>query len=342
METAKPHLRHYSRRFFLVGWPGTVEVVTTAARAVKLNKVYGSGETAVTALAEVDLEIEAGKFTAIMGPSGSGKSTLMHLLAALDTPTDGDVYIGETNIADLNDRELTVLRRERIGFIFQAFNLISTLNAAENIRLPVNIARRKVDKDWFDKVVSALDLSQRLSHKPAELSGGQQQRVACARAMMNQPEIIFADEPTGNLDSTAAHEVLKFLRQSVDELEQTIVMVTHDPVAASFADHAVFLSDGNIIEETDHTDHDSLLELMGKLYARPAATATTTKPVAEAAKATTAAKQDTSSATNDTSREAELIPEDPFAPRPRRGSLPLDDFTSNEVADSPISTSREQ
>ncbi len=316
--------------------------MTTAARALKLSKVYGSGETAVSALAEVDLNIEAGKFTAIMGPSGSGKSTLMHLLAALDTPTAGDVYIGETNIADLNDRDLTVLRRERIGFIFQAFNLISTLNAAENIQLPVNIARRKVDKDWFAKVVSALDLSQRLSHKPAELSGGQQQRVACARAMMNRPEIIFADEPTGNLDSTSAHEVLKFLRQSVDELEQTIVMVTHDPVAASVADHAVFLSDGSIIAQTDHTDHDSLLELMRKLYARPAATTTAPKPAAAAATGTSAAKHEASSTAKGTSREAEFIPEDPFAPRPRRGSLPLDDFDQDYPANSQFSTSREQ
>ncbi len=269
--------------------------------------------TAVTALDEVDLDIQHGEFTAIMGPSGSGKSTLMHLLAALDTPTAGDVYITDTNIADLNDRDLTVLRRERIGFVFQAFNLIPTLNAAENIQLPVTIARQKVDMAWFDRVVAALDLTDRLSHKPAELSGGQQQRVACARAMMNRPEIIFADEPTGNLDSTSAYEVLKFLRQSVDRLQQTIVMVTHDPVAASFTDRAVFLSDGKIIEETDQTDYESLLELMGKLYARPPMGATLTNiPAVET--------------TSVNVRVADhLVAEDETAPRPRRGSLPPED-----------------
>jgi putative transport protein of outer membrane lipoproteins (ABC superfamily, atp_bind) (partial match) len=203
-----------------------------------------------------------------MGPSGSGKSTLMHLLAALDSPTSGSVYIGDVNVATLRDAPLTKLRRDSIGFIFQAFNLVPTLTARENIVLPVTIAGKRVDNAWFDRIVEVLGLGPRLNHKPFELSGGQQQRVACARALMNRPQIIFADEPTGNLDSTSAIEVLEFLRRSVDEFNQTVVMVTHDALAASYADSAVFLSDGRIVEIVRGASQEELLHAISRIYPR--------------------------------------------------------------------------
>ncbi len=239
--------------------------VVGAARTVGLTKVYGTGEAQVRALDGVDVTFDSGRFTAVMGPSGSGKSTLMHCAAGLDRPTQGQVYVGSTAIADLKDAQLTELRRDRIGFVFQAFNLIPTLTARENILLPQAIAGRKPDLAWFDRVVDTLGLRDRLSHKPAELSGGQQQRVACARALAGRPEIIFADEPTGNLDSTASAEILGFLRRGVDEFGQTIVMVTHDPVAASYTDRVVFLADGRIIEELADPTRDTVLAVMARL-----------------------------------------------------------------------------
>lgn len=239
-----------------------------AAHATGLSKRYGSGSAEVVALDGVDFEIVAGEFTAIMGPSGSGKSTLMHLMAALDSPTSGRVFIGDTDVASLKDTPLTELRRDRIGFIFQAFNLVPTLSARENIVLPLAIAGRKVDQAWFDRIVDVLGLGDRLTHKPSELSGGQQQRVACARALMNRPDIVFGDEPTGNLDSASAAEVLAFLRRSVDEFGQTVVMVTHDALSASYADRQVFLSDGRIIEELRGASQDELLRTMARIYPR--------------------------------------------------------------------------
>lgn len=247
----------------------TVAGVSIAARAAGLTKTYGSGSAAVQALDAVNFEIHKAEFTAIMGPSGSGKSTLMHLMAALDTPTSGTVHIGDVDVATLADTPLTILRRERIGFIFQAFNLVPTLTARENIVLPAAIAGKKVDQDWMQTLVDILGLGDRLGHKPTELSGGQQQRVACARALINRPDIVFGDEPTGNLDSASAVEVLGFLRRSVDEFGQTVVMVTHDAMAASFADRAVFLSDGRIIDEVRGATHDELLQTMARLYPRP-------------------------------------------------------------------------
>lgn len=242
--------------------------MSIAARAEGLTKQYGTGGAVVTALDGVDFEVLEGDFTAIMGPSGSGKSTLMHLLAALDSPTSGEVWIGDTAVGSLSDTPLTELRRERIGFIFQAFNLVPTLTARENIVLPLSIAGRKVDEEWFDRIVDVLGLRDRLTHKPTELSGGQQQRVACARALMNRPDIVFGDEPTGNLDSASATEVLGFLRRSVDEFGQTVVMVTHDAHAASYADRIVFLSDGHIIHEMRDATQDELLSAMAVLYPR--------------------------------------------------------------------------
>ncbi len=242
--------------------------VSIAARAKGLTKIYGSGSALVTALDRVDFEIVKGEFTAIMGPSGSGKSTLMHLMAALDTPTDGEVWIADTAVSSLADTPLTVLRRDRIGFIFQAFNLVPTLSARENIVLPLAIAGHKIDEAWFNQVVDVLSLGDRLTHKPSELSGGQQQRVACARALMNRPDIVFGDEPTGNLDSTSAAEVLGFLRRSVDEFGQTVVMVTHDAHAASYADRAVFLSDGRIVDELRGASQEELLQAMARIYPR--------------------------------------------------------------------------
>jgi putative ABC transport system ATP-binding protein len=236
--------------------------VTTAARAAALTKVYGSGDTRVTALDAVDCEIEAGRFTAIMGPSGSGKSTLMHCLAGLDSITSGQVWIGETELSTLSDKALTRLRRDSVGFVFQAFNLVPTLTALENITLPLDIAGRKPDREWLDTVVDTVGLRDRLTHRPSELSGGQQQRVACARALASRPQIVFADEPTGNLDSRSGAEVLGFLRRSVDEFGQTIVMVTHDPGAASYSDRVLFLADGAIVDEMASPTADSVLERM--------------------------------------------------------------------------------
>jgi putative ABC transport system ATP-binding protein len=236
--------------------------VTTAARASSLTKVYGSGDTRVTALDTVDVEIEAGRYTAIMGPSGSGKSTLMHCLAGLDSITSGQVWIGDTELSALSDKALTRLRRDAVGFVFQAFNLVPTLTALENITLPLDIAGRKPDQEWLDTVIDTVGLRDRLRHRPSELSGGQQQRVACARALASRPTIVFADEPTGNLDSRSGAEVLGFLRRSVDEFAQTIVMVTHDPGAASYADRVVFLADGRLVDELHEPTSDTVLERM--------------------------------------------------------------------------------
>jgi putative ABC transport system ATP-binding protein len=236
-----------------------------AARAVDLVKVYGHGDTAVRALDGVSVDLPAGQFTAIMGPSGSGKSTLMHCLAGLDRITSGQVLIGDTDISKLHEKQLTLLRRDKVGFIFQAYNLLPTLTAAENIELPIAIAGRKPDRKWLDTVIDAVGLRSRLSHKPAELSGGQQQRVAGARALASRPEIVFADEPTGNLDSAASAEMLGFMRRSVDEYGQTIVMVTHDPNAAGYSDMVLFLSDGRIVDEMANPTAEKVLDLMKRL-----------------------------------------------------------------------------
>lgn len=233
-----------------------------AARANSLSKIYGDGDTRVTALDAVDVEIGAQQFTAIMGPSGSGKSTLMHCLAGLDSVTSGQVWIGDTELSSLSDKELTRLRRDSVGFVFQAFNLVPTLSAIENITLPMDIAGRKADPAWLDTVIDTVGLRDRLSHRPSELSGGQQQRVACARALASRPTIVFADEPTGNLDSKSGAEVLGFLRRSVDEFQQTIVMVTHDPNAASYADRVLFLADGRVVDEMFSPTSASVLERM--------------------------------------------------------------------------------
>jgi putative ABC transport system ATP-binding protein len=236
-----------------------------AARAVDLTKVYGSGIAAVRALDRVSLDLERGRFTAIMGASGSGKSTLLHCLAGLDAPTSGHVEIGHVNITALKERELTRLRREQVGFVFQTYNLIPTLTAAENITLPLDIAGRHVDRPWFDEVVDTVGLRDRLAHKPAELSGGQQQRVAGARALVSRPAIVFADEPTGNLDSRAGAELLTFLRNAVDEHAQTIVMVTHDATAAGYADRIVFLSDGRVVDEMAAPTVERILDRLKSL-----------------------------------------------------------------------------
>ncbi|WP_245750398.1 ABC transporter ATP-binding protein [Nocardioides terrae] len=227
-----------------------------------MTKVYGDGEARVTALDGVSVEFHPGQFTAIMGPSGSGKSTLMHVMAGLDAPTSGQSWIGDVELSGLGDKGLTRLRRDRIGFIFQAFNLIPTLSALENITLPMDIAGRKPGQAWLDQVIDTVGLRPRLSHRPAELSGGQQQRVACARALASRPDIVFADEPTGNLDSRTGAEILAFLQSSARTLGQTIVMVTHDPVAAAYADRVVFLADGRIVDEIDAPTADRVLERM--------------------------------------------------------------------------------
>ncbi|MFE1173192.1 ABC transporter ATP-binding protein [Streptomyces sp. NPDC058773] len=233
-----------------------------AARATELTKVYGEGETRVVALDSVSVEFGRGRFTAIMGPSGSGKSTLMHCMAGLDAVSAGSARIGDTELSGLDDRRLTRLRRERIGFVFQAFNLMPTLNALENITLPLDIAGRTPNQEWLDLIVRTVGLSGRLRHRPSQLSGGQQQRVAVARALASRPEIIFADEPTGNLDSRSGAEILGFLRDSVRELGQTVVMVTHDPVAASYADRAVFLADGQLTDELPAPTPETVLDRM--------------------------------------------------------------------------------
>ena len=233
-----------------------------AARGVDLMKMYGKGDAAVRALDGVSVEFERGCFTAVMGPSGSGKSTLMHCMAGLDAPTSGHSFVGEQEIASLDDAGLTELRRDRIGFVFQSFNLVPTLTAADNITLSINLAGGKLDREWFDYLVETLGIADRLSHRPSELSGGQQQRVACARALLHRPELIFADEPTGNLDSNASAEVLEFLRRSVSEHGQSIVMVTHDPRGAAYADRVVFLADGAVVGELHSPTADSVLEQM--------------------------------------------------------------------------------
>ena len=233
---------------------------SAAARVENATKVYGSGATTVTALDDLSVAFERGRFTAIMGPSGSGKSTLLHCIAGLDDLTSGSSFIGSVRLGDLKDKALTMLRREKVGFIFQAFNLIPTLDAAENITLPVDIAGHDADTGWFDRVVSTVGLGDRLTHRPAELSGGQQQRVAAARALVSRPEIIFADEPSGNLDSKAGAELLGFMRRAVDEFGQTIVMVTHDPNAAAYADRVVFLADGRYSGELADPNASQILE----------------------------------------------------------------------------------
>ena len=237
------------------------------ARIANVTKVYQKDRAAppVRALRGVDLDIPRGQYLSIMGPSGSGKSTLMHCMAGLDRLTSGDVFIGDTNITTANERELTKLRRDRLGFIFQAFNLVPTLTAQENITLPVELAGGTPDREWFDHVVSTVGLAERLSHRPNELSGGQQQRVAVARALASRPELIFADEPTGNLDSTTGAEILSFMRQAVREFGQTIVMVTHDPAAASYADRVIFLADGRVVDELTEPTADTVLDRMRRI-----------------------------------------------------------------------------
>jgi len=250
--------------------PRSAEAATgtpPAARASSLSKVYGEGETSVVALDAVDISIERERFTAVMGPSGSGKSTFMHCLAGLDSATSGQVWIGDVDLTRLKDDDLTRLRRDAVGFIFQAYNLVPTLTALENITLPLDIAGRKAERAWLDTVVGTLGLTDRLSHKPSELSGGQQQRVACARALVSKPQLVFGDEPTGNLDSRAGAEVLGFLRHSVDSFGQTIVMVTHDPKAASYADRVIFLADGHVVDDMPDPTADRVLERMGRFEA---------------------------------------------------------------------------
>jgi putative ABC transport system ATP-binding protein len=239
---------------------------TAAAAAVNATKVYGAGsDTAVRALDDVTVELLEGRFTAIMGPSGSGKSTLLHCLAGLDHLTDGHVFVGDVNLGSLSDTALTRLRRDRIGFVFQSFNLVPTLTAAENITLPMLLAGRKPDRPWVDGVIATLGLADRLAHRPSELSGGQQQRVAVARALASRPEIVFADEPTGNLDSRSGAEILGFLRRAVTEFGQTVVMVTHDPVAAGYADTALFLADGRLVDALEGPTAGSVLDRLKRL-----------------------------------------------------------------------------
>jgi putative ABC transport system ATP-binding protein len=245
----------------------TTTVRTTAARAEGVSKFYGTGDAAVAALKDINVDLEAGRFTAIMGPSGSGKSTLLHVLAGLDRPTSGHVYLGDTEITSLNDKALTLLRRDKIGFVFQSFNLLPTMTAAENIVLPIRIAGRKPDAFWVQSIVEKLGLTDRLTHRPTELSGGQQQRVAAARALASRPQIVFADEPTGALDSTSGTQLLGFLRTAVRELGQTVVMVTHDPTAASYADRVIFLADGHVVDEMQEPSADAVLDLMKHLGA---------------------------------------------------------------------------
>jgi putative ABC transport system ATP-binding protein len=241
--------------------------MSAAAQALGATKVYGSGDTAVLALDEVDVAFERGRFAAVMGPSGSGKSTLMHCVAGLDTLTAGRVLIGDVDLSTLSDKDLTRLRRDRIGFVFQAFNLIPTLTAQENIVLPDRLAGRRADAAWVDQVVAAVGLGDRLGHRPSELSGGQQQRVAVARALAGRPDIVFADEPTGNLDSRTGAEILGFLRRAVDDLGQTVVMVTHEPTAAAHADAVVFLADGRIVDGLADPTATTVLDRMSSLGA---------------------------------------------------------------------------
>jgi putative ABC transport system ATP-binding protein len=250
-----------------VARPATDAAGTPAARAVEATKVYGKGDTAVTALDRVTVDFDRGRFTVIMGPSGSGKSTLMHCVAGLDDLTSGRVYVGDTDLTTLDDKRLTVLRRDQVGFVFQAFNLVPTLTALENITLPLALAGRTAEPGWLDTVVTTVGLGDRLGHRPSELSGGQQQRVAVARALASRPAIVFADEPTGNLDSRAGAEVLTFLRHAVDELGQSVVMVTHDPVAAAYGDRVVFLADGHVSGELAEPTAERVLDQMKTLEA---------------------------------------------------------------------------
>ena len=242
-----------------------------AARVRSLTKSYGTGDARVVALDDVSVDLEAGRFTAVMGPSGSGKSTLMHCCAALDRGDSGSVVIGDQDLTTMKDAALTRLRREEVGFVFQSFNLVPTLTAQENILLPLSIAGRKPDAGWFDSVIDTVDLRPRLSHKPNELSGGQQQRVAVARALVSRPRIVFADEPTGNLDSRSGAEVLALLRAAVDDHGQTVVMVTHDPVAAAYCDRVLFLADGRVVHELERPDREQVLTVMADLAAAPQA-----------------------------------------------------------------------
>ena len=237
----------------------------TAARAVDAFKIYGSGEAEVRALNGVNVAFQSARLTAIMGPSGSGKSTLLHCLAGLDRVTSGQVFLGDIEISQANEKHLTLVRRDRIGFVFQAYNLVPTLTAEENITLPLALAGNKADPEWLDEVIKTVNLGDRIHHRPNELSGGQQQRVAVARALVSKPEVIFADEPTGNLDSRAGAEILRFLRHAVSELRQTVVMVTHDPLAASYADRVVFLADGRIVDEIMEPSVDSIIDRMKSL-----------------------------------------------------------------------------
>jgi putative ABC transport system ATP-binding protein len=243
----------------------TPPTTTNAARAVAASKIYGKGDTEVRALDSIDVEFGRAQYTAIMGPSGSGKSTLLHCIAGLDRLTSGHAFLGDIDISALSEKQLTEVRRDRIGFVFQAYNLIPTLNALENITLPAALAGRRPDQAWLDQVVDTVRLRERLTHRPAELSGGQQQRVAVARALAGRPEVIFADEPTGNLDSRSSAEILTFMRDVVDNFGQTIVMVTHDPTAAAYADRVVFLTDGRIVDELHHPTADSILDKMRTL-----------------------------------------------------------------------------
>jgi putative ABC transport system ATP-binding protein len=238
---------------------------TVAARAEEVTKIYGIGEAAVRALNNITVDFGAARYTAIMGPSGSGKSTLLHCLAGLDRVTAGRVVLGDIDITAVSEKELTLVRRDKIGFVFQSYNLIPTLNAIENITLPLALAGRKPDKQWLDRVIKTVGLADRLSHRPSELSGGQQQRVAVARALASRPQVIFADEPTGNLDSKASGEILGFMRQAVDELGQTIVMVTHDPIAAGYADRVVFLADGKIVDEMQSPTAEAVIDRVKRL-----------------------------------------------------------------------------
>jgi putative ABC transport system ATP-binding protein len=243
----------------------STDVPIAAARAVDLRKVYGLGDAAVEALRGISVDFAPGEFAAIMGPSGSGKSTLLHCMAGLDAPTSGDVFIGDVQLTSLSERQLTRLRRDRVGFVFQAYNLVPTLTAAENITLPLDIAGRDLDRSWFDRVIDAVGLRDRLGHLPSELSGGQQQRVAGARALVSRPDVVFADEPTGNLDSRASAELLTFLRSAVDDHGQTIVMVTHDAMAAGRSDRTVFLADGRVVDEMSAPSSDKVLDRLKSL-----------------------------------------------------------------------------
>ncbi len=236
-----------------------------AARATALTKIYGAGDSRVVALDDVTVDFHSGRFTAIMGPSGSGKSTLMHCVAGLDEPTSGQVFLGDAELSGMSDSELTALRRDRVGFVFQAFNLLPTLTALENITLPLDLAGRTPDKAFAASVVAAVGLGERLHHRPSQLSGGQQQRVACARALITRPDVVFADEPTGALDSRSSADLLGLLRTSVDELGQTVVMVTHEPAAAAYADRVLFLADGRVVDELAAPTAERVLEAMKSL-----------------------------------------------------------------------------